>query len=243
MAQQQKPRTVAILQSNYIPWKGYFDIIRQCDEFVIFDEVQYTRRDWRNRNRIKTAHGLQWLTIPVSVKGKYDQSIAETQVVDTAWRAKHWKAIDLNYRNSPCYDQFADRIRSIYETCDSTYLSRINLHFIKEINALLDIKTRISSSFDYASAAGKNERLIAICKGAGADVYLSGPAGRCYIDEQQFADHGLSVRWADYSDYPQYRQLFEGFEHNVSIIDLILNTGLNALSYMKCNPRGARDDG
>ncbi|MFW5835685.1 MAG: WbqC family protein, partial [bacterium] len=104
--QKGKGKKIAILQSNYIPWKGYFDIINYVDEFIVYDDAQYTRRDWRNRNLIKTPRGLKWLTIPVEVKGKYTQTIYETKIADKNWAEKHWKSIRHNYNEADCFEEF-----------------------------------------------------------------------------------------------------------------------------------------
>jgi hypothetical protein len=111
------PRKAAIVQSSYIPWKGYFDLIRQVDEFILYDDVQYTRRDWRNRNLIKTPHGLSWLTIPVDVKGKYFQSIRETRIADPGWAERHWKTIVHNYSRAPHFDHHRQKLEELYLGC------------------------------------------------------------------------------------------------------------------------------
>jgi hypothetical protein len=196
-------KAVAIVQSNYIPWKGYFDIINLVDEFILFDDMQYTRRDWRNRNRLKTANGSQWITIPVDVKGRYFQKIKNTEVSNAAWNHKHWDSIRNSY----------SRARSICK--------------------LLGIATKISWSMDYRLAEGKNERLIALCKQAGADEYISGPSAKGYIDEDMFEKEGITLSYMDYSGYPEYTQLYPPFDHAVSIIDLIFNEGPDAQKYMK----------
>ncbi|HOK75945.1 MAG TPA: WbqC family protein, partial [Bacteroidales bacterium] len=129
---------IAIQQSDYIPWKGYFDIIRAVDEFIIYDDVQYTRRDWRNRNRIKTPQGLLWLTIPVKVKGRYYQLINETEVADGRWAAKHWKTICLNYSGAKYFEEYEHLFRKAYrEAAEMKMLTDINLYFLKLINKIL----------------------------------------------------------------------------------------------------------
>ena len=117
---------VAVLQSNYIPWKGYFDIIAGVDEFILYDDMQYTRRDWRNRNKIMTPKGPIWLTIPVEVRGKFYQKISETKVADHKWIDRHWKSIQMNYSRARYFNAYKDRIKEIYERCrDENYLSQI----------------------------------------------------------------------------------------------------------------------
>jgi hypothetical protein len=226
-------KRVAILQSNYIPWKGYFDLINLVDEFILYDDMQYTRRDWRNRNKIKTANGPQWLTIPVEVKGKYFQKINETIVSDHDWASKHWQTIVHSYAKAPYFREFRDALEKLYNNAAQPLLSDVNYQFLVGICELLGITTRITWSTAYESVDGKTERLVHLCRQAGASDYLSGPAARDYIDETLFADAGIALQFMDYSGYPEYSQLFPPFEHSVSIIDLIFNTGAEARRYMK----------
>ena len=228
------PKKIAILQSNYIPWKGYFDIIDLIDEFVVYDEAQYTKRDWRNRNLIKTKSGLKWLTIPVQVKGKYKQKINETRVSDNDWTKKHWKTICYSYSHADYFDQYSERFEKAYEVAAGMeLLSEINLYFIKFIVEILGIKTEFSQSGQYRLTGNKSEKIISVCKQAGAYTYVTGPAARSYIDTQLFKAEGISLVWMDYSGYPQYKQLFTPFDHKVSIIDLIFNEGTEAKNFLK----------
>ena len=227
-------KRIAILQSDYIPWKGYFDIINSVDEFIIYDDVQYTRRDWRNRNLIKTRTGLLWLTIPVSTKGRYDQKISEAVVNGRNWADKHFDSICHNYRSAPYFKEYEGLFRDGYQKAkDCHLLSQINMVFLCLVNSILGIKTNIHSSSEFIVGGEKNERLIEICKQAGATEYLSGPAAKEYLDISLFKKNGIRVLWADYSGYPEYKQLYPPFDHNVSIVDLIFNTGANARSFMK----------
>lgn len=116
-------KKVAILQSNYIPWKGYFDMIAAVDEFILYDDMQYTRRDWRNRNQIKTPQGVHWLTVPVQVKGKYYQKIRETEIDGTNWASTHWKALEQNYRRAPHYTEIASWLEPLYLEESFTHIS------------------------------------------------------------------------------------------------------------------------
>jgi len=225
-------KTVAILQSNYIPWKGYFDLIRRVDEFILYDDAQYTRRDWRNRNKIKTSAGARWLTIPVEVAGRYRQAIRETAVADPAWAANHWNAITHSYARAPYFSLYRKRIEELYRSCTEQMLSQVNRRFLDALCEMLGIQTRISSSAEYRLVEGKTERLVEICRQVGATRYVSGPAARAYIDESQFAAAGLQLSWMDYSGYPEYRQLHPPFDHAVSVIDLLFNEGPNAPSFM-----------
>ena len=224
---------MAIVQSNYIPWKGYFDLINLVDEFVLFDDMQYTRRDWRNRNLIKTRAGAKWLTIPVAVKGNFFQKIKDTRVSDPGWATKHWGSIVHNYSKAHYFAQYREPFERLYLGSQENFLSQINYAFLTAICKILGIDTRITWSDDFVPAEGKTERLVSICKQTGATTYISGPAARDYIDETLFNDANISLEYMDYSSYPEYRQLFPPFEHGVSVIDLIFNEGPDAPKYMK----------
>lgn len=226
-------KKVAIVQSNYIPWKGYFDLINTVDEFILFDDMQYTRRDWRNRNLIKTPTGRSWLTIPVAVKGNFVQKINNTTISDPRWGRKHWESIVHNYSKAKHFALYREVFESLYLNSQERFLSRVNQLFLNAICEILGISTAISSSEDYISVDGKTERLVSICKQAGATTYLSGPAARDYLDDALFDQENIVVEYMDYSSYPEYRQLFPPFAHQVSIIDLILNEGPEATKYMK----------
>lgn len=226
-------RTIAIVQSNYIPWRGYFDMIAAVDEFVLFDDVQYTRRDWRNRNKIKTPHGPQWLTIPVQTKGRFHQKISETRVSDQRWAEKHWKTIRTCYGGASCFERYRGTFEELYMGGTEVLLSRINRRFLEAMCHVLGLETRLSSSADYDLGSGRCERLVEICRQSGATDYLSGPAARAYLDERVFAEADIRVHWADYSGYREHRQLYPPFEPALSIIDLVLNEGPDARSFLK----------
>ena len=228
-----KPKRVAIVQSNYIPWRGYFDLMNLADEFILFDDMQYTRRDWRNRNIIKSPSGLKWLTIPVQVSGKYLQPIKDTLVSDGAWHRRHWKTIVHCYRNAEFFEPCKNWLEELYLGANEQRLSAINHRFLKAICELLGIKTEIKWSMDYQLSSDRTERLVALCEQAGASEYLSGPTAKAYLDEAQFARRGIKLSYMDYSGYPEYRQLNPPFAPNVSILDLILNEGPRAPEFLK----------
>jgi hypothetical protein len=229
----QKAKKAAIVQSNYIPWKGYFDLINMVDEFILLDDVQYTRRDWRNRNQIKTPHGLLWLTIPVDVKGKYTQKIKDTTISDPKWAHRHWQTIVSNYSKAKHFRSFRETLEGLFLAPGERFLSEVNFRFLTAISRALGIRARISQSMDYRVSEGKNERLIELCKQVGATEYLSGPSARGYIDEECFRANGIGVRFMDYGGYPVYDQLYPPFEHAVSFVDLLLNVGPEAPRFMK----------
>lgn len=225
-------KRVAIVQSSYIPWKGFFDLIRAVDEFILLDDVQFTKRDWRSRNRIKTKDGLAWLTIPVHIKGKSAQLIQDTQISDPGWAARHWQTIQRAYARAPFFRQYAGVIEPLYARPVSDRLSAVNHSFIAAIAQALGIPTPLTWSSDYHPCEGRNERLIDICVKAGATEYLSGPSARVYLDEAAFAKAGVTVRFADYGGYPEYPQLHPPFEHAVAALDLLFCTGPRATEYM-----------
>jgi hypothetical protein len=227
------PKTVAIVQSNYIPWKGYFDLIHQVDEFILYDDMQYTRRDWRNRNKIKTAQGLVWLTVPVETKGNYYQPIKDVVVSTPQWKIDHWKTLQHTFARAPYFKAYSEFFEELYLNTHEKYLSQINYHFLSAICRLLKIDTTISWSMDYEVVEGKTERLVSLCQQAGATRYLSGPSARDYMQPELFAQAGIELSYMDYTGYPEYMQPFPPFEHGVTILDLIFNVGESAPQYMK----------
>lgn len=226
-------KKIAILQSNYIPWKGYFDMINMVDEFILYDDMQYTRRDWRNRNKIKTPQGLKWLSIPVDVKGKYFQKINETKISDDTWGKKHWETIKHNYGKTKYFKEYKDIFEELYLNSNEAYLSQINYKLIIAINDILGISTKIRWSSEFDLVDGQTEKLLGICKDCSADIYLSGPAAKDYFDENLAKQENIAVEWMDYSGYEEYSQLHPPFEHGVTILDLIFNEGSNATKFMK----------
>lgn len=227
-------KKVAISQSNYIPWKGYFDLIASVDQFILYDDMQYTRRDWRNRNQIKTPKGVRWLTVPVLVKGKYHQTIRETQINGTAWAAAHWKSLSLNYGRAPYYQAITSWLEPLYKTSQYAYLSDLNRAYLEAVCSFLDIRTPLTPSSDYRLVEGKSERLAEVCVQAGATEYVTGPAAKDYLDESVFLKRGIKVTWFDYDSYREYPQLWGEFTHGVSILDLLFNCGPKSRQYMKC---------
>jgi len=238
IAPQREPassrKRIAAVQSNYIPWKGFFDLIAAVDEFILCDDLQYTRRDWRNRNQIKTAQGLQWLTVPLNVKGHYLAAVKDMTLADRSWAARHWKTMVHHYGRASCFDEVAGWLEALYKEAEHlSRLSEVNHLFLEAICRALGIRTKLSWSMDYELRPGKTERLVGLCQQAGATEYLSGPSARAYMEEDRFRAAGIGVLYADYAGYPEYRQLHPPFVHTVSVIDLLLNEGSNAGRYLK----------
>jgi hypothetical protein len=227
-------KRVAIIQSSYVPWKGYFDLIARADECVLLDDVQYTRRDWRNRNRIKTPQGPAWLTIPVQVKGRYHQRIDETRIGDPAWAERHLRALQTNYARAPHFPELQPALTAWYEVAAGLeLLSEVNALFLRAIAERLGIATPFTWSAGYASSGTGSERILSLCRAAGADEYISGPSARAYLDVDAFAAEGIDVRWMDYAGYAEYPQLHGPFDHHVSVLDLLVHTGGDAPRHLK----------
>jgi hypothetical protein len=226
-------KRVAIVQSSYIPWKGYFDLIRAVDEFILLDTVQFSKGSWRNRNRIKTKDGLAWLSIPVYTSGRLLQAIEDTAVSDSTWATRHWQHLRDAYARTPFFDRYAASFEAAYRSIRTDRLSHINRTLTELLCEALGITTRISSASDYRASDDRMQRLIDLCRQAGATEYLSGPAARDYIDERLFAEAGIDLQFADYSGYPEYEQPYPPFEHAVSVVDLLFCTGPRAIDFMK----------
>lgn len=224
---------VAILQSCYIPWKGYFDIIGSSDVFVVYDDVQYSKNHWHNRNIIKGKDGPLWLTIPVSRSGGAFPNI-ETVAVAQSFAPRHWKTIVQCYARAPFFAPLAKQFEDLYAQAERLgRLSEVNFLFIEAISRMLGFRTEFVWSNSLAPEGVKSDRVLSICRQLGATSYLSGPSARSYLDVAAFADAGVEVKWMNYAGYPEYPQLHGAFSHQVSVIDLIFNTGDQARQFLK----------
>jgi hypothetical protein len=221
---------VAVLQSNYLPWRGYFDIIHDVDVFVFYDDVQYTVNDWRNRNRIKTANGLVWITVPVG--NQNDRRICDVELRDQGWARKHWRTIGQAYGRAPHFGAISGFLDGVYTT-PWTSLSDLNQTLIKTIaGQFLGIRTQFRDSREFSVDGRKGDRLLNLLKELGATEYVSGPAARNYLDLVAYDEAGISVTWKDYGTYPVYPQLHGPFAPNVSIVDLLASCGPAAPFYI-----------
>ncbi len=224
-------KTVAIIQSNYIPWKGYFDLIHDVDEFLFYDDVQFTVRDWRNRNRIKTQRGCFWLTIPVG--SDTNRLIQDVEIRDHGWQARHWRSICHCYARAPFFKTYEPFFRQVYLEREWSNLSAFNQFLVMHISKeFLGLRTRFDQSRHFAVEGRKQDRILGLLRAVGATVYHSGPAAQAYLDTARLAAEGIEVVWKDYSNYPEYTQRFQPFEHAVSILDLLFNVGSEAPSYI-----------
>ena len=217
-------KKIAIIQSSYIPWKGYFDIIHDVDGFIFLDDVQYTNRDWRNRNKIKTNSGEHWLTIPMG--NHRNKLINEVKFTDLSWREHHLRSIEHFYGKADHFARYFELIREYYYQEEWSGLSAFNQNFIKRFSReILDLKTVFYDSAEIGIEDKKLNKIIGLLEAVHGDYYLSGPLARSYIDDAEFGRRNIELRFKDYSDYPEYKQLFPPFSHYVSILDLLFNVG------------------
>lgn len=220
-------KKIAILQSNYIPWMGYFQLINAVDEFVIYDSVQYTKNDWRNRNQIKTPYGLKWISIPVIKENLTQKAIDEVKVSSADWRKDHLNKLRENYRGAPNFEETFTWFQNILnKTINIIDLSEINILFIREICSVLDIRTKITNCRSLSYSGDKSQKILDICKELSATVYVSGPAAKNYLNEELFNRGNIGIEWMEYNLNYNYKQLHGEFVYNVSIIDVLFNVGL-----------------
>ncbi|MHB0977132.1 MAG: WbqC family protein [Candidatus Aquicultorales bacterium] len=220
-------KKVAVIQSNYIPWKGYFDIIHDVDLFIFHDDLQYTKNDWRNRNLAKAPEGTRWLTIPVGTRE--DRLVCEVQLPEPAWAKKHWGIIENLYSKAPYFGLYKDFLKRVYLDSRWISLSELNQFLIKTISLdFLGIETEFKDSREYGPVGSKLDRLIDLLQKADAGQYVSGPAGKVYIDREKFDAAGIELVFKDYGGYPEYPQSHKPFEHGVSILDLLFHVGPHA---------------
>lgn len=225
-------KKIAILQSNYIPWKGVFDMINQVDEFIFLEDVQFTKRDWRTRNQIFYNENKIWISIPTK-KANRDAYVNSITIDETQfWRISHYEKIRQCYLKHPFFKDYSWLLDEIYLNNRNTNLSQFNINVIKNISNILGINTKFSISTDYKTFKINDDKLIELCKLSGATTYLSGPAGRDYIDETKFINESIILEYIDYSGYPSYYQKSNNFDHNVSILDLIFAVGTDAAWYI-----------
>lgn len=223
---------IGILQPGYLPWLGFFEQIYQSNVFIIYDDVQYDKHGWRNRNKIKTSNGVQWLTVPVQIKFREHPLIRDVKIDNTKkWKKKHLFSIRQNYSKSPFFEDYINIFELAYSR-EWKYLIEINMFFIIELSKRLGMQNKklvYSSALDIEG--DRQERIINICKKFGADTFYEGPAGRSYIDEKHFNKNGINVEYQDYK-HPVYNQMYGDFIPYLSVIDLLFNHGKESLSIL-----------
>jgi len=223
-----------ILQPSYIPWRGVFDQINRSDVFVFYDDVQYDKRGWRNRNQIKTPRGKQWLTIPVYSRGAQTEHIAIDQiriVWDNPWNEDHWKSLQHAYGKAPHFERYVPLLEKFYTRHDE-HLADFTIDFTIALAGELGIRhVRFLRSSELAVEGQKTDRLIAVLAKVGADQYISGPSARDYIEDDKFKASGIGLEYMVYN-YPEYPQLYPPYDAFVSILDLLFMTGPEAPKYI-----------
>lgn len=216
------------IQSNYIPWRGYFDFVASCDVFVFHDCVQYTKQDWRNRNKVKMADGVHWITVPVK-DAPTETPINEIEIAGEAWISHHKGQLEASFARS----HYREDALELWSSKRHKMLSKLNQGLTRSICDYLDIRTTLLDSADLQLVGSKTGRLILMCKTLDADVYVSGPAARAYLDERAMNDAGIAVEWKRY-DYAPYPQPWGEFEGAVTVLDLIANMGPDARQHIRC---------
>ena len=228
-----------MIQSNYLPWRGYFDFIDDVDLFVIYDDVQYTRKDWRNRNKIKTVSGTQWITVPVIFSLKQPITVMEARVdYEQPWQRKHIGNIIQAYRNAPYLADYADELFAIIERRFAT-ISELNIALIRWVMEKLDIQVPIDFSKRIKSGGDRNQRILNILHELGASEYLVGPKAQAYIDEEGYRQEGIALVYKSYN-YMKYPQLHGPFEGAVTVLDLLFNCGPESRLYLKSTEANRR---
>ena len=227
-----------ILQPSYIPWRGYFHQIARADLFIFYDDVKYDKNGWRNRNRIKTPQGLKWLTIPINTRGVERQKTPINCIEinwDKAWTHTHAQTLKMAYQKAPFYQHYSQLLQSFY-TQHPTLLSEFTISTTTALAEIVGIRnTEFMRSSELPDIQGaKTERLINTLTAVGATHYISGPAARDYIDEEQFKRAGISLEFMVYN-YPEYEQLYSPYEPGVSILDLLFMTGPKTLDHILSN--------
>ncbi len=226
-----KPRTVVILQPGYLPWLGFFEQMYQSDVFVFYDDVQFDKNGWRNRNRIKTAQGWQWLTVPIYLTGQNKPLVNEALIDNRrGWRRKHLMALRTNYSRAPYFSHYFDGFEEIYNQ-EWQYIADLDLVLIKYLMELLGLDRPLYFSSELGIEGGQIERLVAICQHFGAGRFYEGAAGEDYIDEAQFEKAGIILDYQDYQ-HPVYDQLYDEFEPYMSVVDLLFNHGDESLDIL-----------
>lgn len=226
-----------MIQSNYIPWRGYFDFIDDCDLFVFYDDVQYTHKDWRNRNRIKTTAGPAWLSVPVV----HDRStlVQDARIAyDTRWVDKHIRSIELAYAKAPSYALYADEFFALLETRPKT-ISELNVLVCRWIMRRLGIGTRTMMSSEFGIHGDKHDRPLRILQALGATDYLTGPTALAYTNADAFRAAGIGLQMKHYG-YVDYPQLHGPFLAAVSVLDVLFNLGERSRSVLKSSTPNQR---
>lgn len=225
---------IGILQPGYLPWLGFFEQMAKVEFFVFLDDVQYTKKDWRSRNRIRTKDGWIWLTVPIITKGKFKQKILEAKIDNSFnWRRKHWRSLEIWYQKAPYFKNYKDFLKNLYSK-EWEYLVDLDLEMIKYLAKALGIKTPTVRSSELKAKGEKTGRVVNICKEVGANLLYDGKAAKDFIDEDLMKRNKIEIEYQDYQ-HPVYRQLYEPFIPYMSVVDLLFNHGDESLDIIISN--------
>ncbi len=228
---------VSVHQPHYLPWLGYFDKIDASDLFVLLDNVQYKKREYQNRNRIRTRQGVKWLTVPVATAGKYEQMTGEVEIEGgSGWREKHLETLRHAYSSAPHFKSAIEGLEELYMSSEWTRLAELNAAMLAWFMKEMGIETQVALESELGTGGLSTERIVNICLAVGADVYLSGSGGRDYMDEGLFEKAGLKLEYQKY-EHPVYPQVHGGFEPYMGIVDLLFNAGDKAAQIVRSGRR------
>lgn len=230
---------LVVLQPSYLPWLGYLDQYQWADRFVIYDDVQYDKHGWRNRNRILTSNGIQWLTVPVLTKNLDKPLINEVKInSQQKWVKKHLQSIQQAYSKCEFFDWLYPGLEKLLNT-RFAYISTLDVEMLKFLTGKLGLPWKVQLSSEMGVPGRRTERLVGICQQLGATDYLTGDAARDYLEEDRFEEIGVRVHWHSYQ-HPTYRQRFDGFEPYLSVIDLMFNHGPESIEVLALSGKEAR---
>lgn len=220
---------IGILQPGYLPWLGFFEQIYKTDLFAILDDVQYDKKSWRNRNKIRTKDGWIWLTVPVLTKGAFSQQIKDVKINnDLSWQRKHLKAIEINYNQAPFYKDYIDFFKEIYSKKWEN-LVELDMVIVEFIMKQLNLTTKLLFSSSLGVSGNKNEKILNICKQLKADILYDGASAENFIDKEMFSKEGVNIEFQHY-EHPVYPQIFKPFIPYMSVVDLLFNCGPQSMA-------------
>jgi len=221
---------IAIHQPQYLPWLGYLDKLDRTDVFVLLDTVQFKKNEWQNRNRIRTAQGWQYLTVPVL--HEFAQRLDQVRINNqTDWRRKHQTALETHYRKAQHYDRYAPAFRDLYSR-DWEHLAPLNIEVIRMLTVAFGITTKLVEASRLTARDDQTGRLVDLCKALGADRYLAGEGGRAYMNPAEFEAAGITVEFQEFA-HPEYAQVYEPFIAGMSAIDLLFNCGRDGIELLR----------
>jgi hypothetical protein len=235
-------KRVTLLQSNYLPWRGYFDFMAKSDEFIVYDSCQYTVNDWRNRNQVKTHDGVRWITVPVITKGRFGQRIVDAEVVDQKWIKAHFSTISAALGRAEHGKPTLELLGECYAVAAKTRsLHEINVRFLEAIHSMLGFGCRITDDSDYGvdtiADLSPSAKVAELVRRAGGTRYLTGPRGLDYLEPADFSTRDIAIDVLDYATLTPYPQLYGEFVDHLSVVDLLANVGSVAPSYLTSTVR------